>query len=173
MKSMKPTKTARERLRSTLTPFQIDIQYAVKASYLPARGEIQCWVTAALSRRIASATLTIRLVGNSEMMELNNTYRHQEKATNVLSFPCESPPDMIPPHLGDIVICAPVVEKEAQEQNKLLQAHWAHLTVHGLLHLLGWDHQEEQEAEGMECEEIAILNLLGFHNPYQGDNKPQ
>lgn len=110
--------------------------------------------------------LTIRVVERDEIQTLNQTYRHKNQATNVLSFPFESPEPLSLPLLGDLVICHDVVVCEAKEQDKTIQAHWAHMVVHGVLHLKGYDHLEEQEAEQMEALEIKILRKLSFASPY-------
>ncbi|MFK5892016.1 MAG: rRNA maturation RNase YbeY [Pseudomonadota bacterium] len=110
--------------------------------------------------------LTIRIVDEVEIKELNKTYRHIDKVTNILSFPFETP-EFIPINLlGDLVICHSVIEKEAREQEKLLQAHWAHIIIHGVLHLLAYDHIEDNQAQEMEALEIKIMQDLGFKNPY-------
>lgn len=111
--------------------------------------------------------LSIRLVDKDESQALNNHYRHKNKPTNVLSFPCDIPPEVELDLLGDMVICAAIVEQEAQEQGKTIKAHWAHMVVHGCLHLLGYDHIEETEAQEMEALETAILSELGFPPPYE------
>lgn len=122
-------------------------------------------------------TLTLRVVDEPEMQTLNNTYRKKNKPTNVLAFP-NLMPDAVKQmldeqYLGDIILCAPIVEMEAQEQHKRLEDHWAHMIVHSTLHLLGYDHILEQEAQQMESYEQAILKKLGFSNPYQSDYKEQ
>ena len=114
-----------------------------------------------------SHTLVVRIVDESESESLNTTYRQKHQSTNVLSFPFEAPPGIDEPHLGDLVVCAPVVEREAQQQNKSLESHWAHMIVHGVLHLQGLDHQNEQEAEEMESLERQILADLGYPDPYE------
>ena len=137
---------------------------------LPTATQIEHWVQAALSvaRHDAEETeLTIRIVSEAESAELNQAYRHKQGPTNVLSFPFEQIPEIPLPLLGDLVICAPVVAREAEEQGKPLEAHWAHMVVHGSLHLLGYDHIEEAEAEAMETLEIAIMSDLGYDNPYE------
>ena len=110
--------------------------------------------------------VTIRVVDTAESHSLNLTYRGKDKPTNVLSFPFEVPPGMEMSLLGDLVICRQVVEKEAQEQGKPLEAHWAHMVVHGSLHLLGYDHIEDDEAEEMEAIETEIMLALGYEDPY-------
>jgi probable rRNA maturation factor len=124
------------------------------------------WAAAAAQGRIKRADLAIRLVDAKEGRALNRHYRGKDYATNVLSFPVELPPGVTLPLLGDLVICAPVVAKEALEQGKPLAAHYAHLTVHGVLHLLGLDHEDEREAEAMEQLERDILATLGLPDPY-------
>ena len=110
--------------------------------------------------------IVVRIVDEQESAELNEQYRHKQGPTNILSFPVEVPEGIELNLLGDLVICAPVVEKEALEQNKILAHHWAHIIVHGVLHLLGYDHIDDDEAEQMESKEIAILNKLNINNPY-------
>lgn len=148
----------------------IDLQYAVESRSLPTAEQFQLWlIQAAQQLALTKIELVIRLVDKMEMIALNHQYRGKNKATNVLSFPFESPPGL--PYenyyLGDIIICDSVVEEEAHQQQKLLLAHWAHMTVHGFLHLLGYDHIEEKQAFKMEQKEIEILSALGFNNPYQ------
>ena len=129
------------------------------------------WVAAALKGRIREADLAIRIVGTKEGRALNRHYRGKDYATNVLSFPAELPEgvELPMPLLGDLVLCAPVVAREAREQKKALTAHYAHLTVHGALHLLGWDHEDEREADCMEQLEREILAELGIDDPYAED----
>lgn len=146
----------------------LDLQIASAAPGLPAADDFRCWVDAALSGRRDEAELTIRVVDEPESAELNGTYRHKQGPTNVLSFPFEAPPGVELPLLGDIVICAPVVAREAVEQGKTAAAHWAHMTVHGCLHLLGYDHIEPAEAEIMETLEKDVLSALGYADPYDG-----
>ncbi len=133
---------------------------------IPAVSLIQRWVEAALSGRRDEAELTVRIVDSTEMSQLNSTYRHKEGTTNVLSFPYENPQGVELPLLGDIVICAEVVEYEAADQRKSATAHWAHIVVHGLLHLLGYDHHHDDAAQEMESLESDILASLGFPCPY-------
>lgn len=127
------------------------------------------WVIAALGERYQHAELSIRIVDEEEMTALNNQFRGQDKPTNVLSFPAELPEGLDIPLLGDIAICASVVESEASEQQKKLISHYAHMTVHGSLHLVGYDHIEDQDAATMEALEITILNQFGIENPYERD----
>jgi probable rRNA maturation factor len=144
---------------------EVDVQQATDFRPLPGHRDFKLWVTAAL-QEIGDAELTLRLVDEAESRELNSRYCGKDTPTNVLSFPAGLPPGMDVPLLGDIVICAPLVHSEAMAQNKPVQAHWAHLVIHGVLHLLGHDHQDEQEAGVMEALEVDLLFSLGYENPY-------
>ena len=153
---------------------ELDLQLATEASVLPAEAQLRRWVELALRQRTADSELTIRLVDAEEGQELNRTYRHKDYATNVLSFPAEVPDGLLDiPLLGDLVICVPVVEREAREQNKALEAHWAHLVIHGCLHLLGYDHIDDEEAEEMEGLERQLLAELGYPDPYRDDEETE
>ena len=149
----------------------IDLQLATEHSHYPTLSQLSKWVDTTLAAIDTNpeSELTIRIVDSEESHSLNEQYRGFAKPTNVLSFPFEAPPGIELNLLGDLVICAPIVEKEASEQNKAQIAHWAHLVVHGTLHLLGYDHIEDDEAEKMESLEISILNKLEYPNPYQDD----
>lgn len=149
----------------------LDLQLASAANGLPTETQFQQWLEAAILPFQAEAEVTIRIVDNAESQQLNLDYRGKDKPTNVLSFPFQCPPGIELPLLGDLVICAPVVETEAQQQNKALSAHWAHMVVHGSLHLLGFDHINDDDAEQMEAEEVTILQQLGFTNPYLLDDE--
>ena len=128
----------------------------------------QQWARAAADAAAnEAAEVFIRIVDESESAELNQTYRHKSGPTNVLSFPCEVPAGVPNDLLGDLVICAPVVAREALEQGKNPEAHWAHMVIHGVLHLRGYDHLQEDEAEQMEALEVEILDGLGYPNPYE------
>ena len=146
---------------------EIEVQVASEARDLPGEDEFRRWAGAALDGRREAAELAIRIVDEREGRELNKAYRQRDYATNVLSFPAELPEGLDLPLLGDLVICAPVVAREAAEQGKSAAAHWAHLTVHGCLHLLGFDHEADSEAEAMEALETEILARLGYPDPYQ------
>jgi probable rRNA maturation factor len=143
----------------------VDIQIASTSSNLPSESDLQRWASAALESD-AAREITIRIVDNDESQNLNSEYRGKDKPTNVLSFPFEAPEFIEIDLLGDLVICAPVVEQEANEQNKALNSHWAHMVIHGTLHLQGYDHIEDAEADEMEGIEIDIMKALGFNNPY-------
>ena len=145
---------------------EIDVQIGLKGADLPSIDQINQWVNAALRGERADAQLAIRFVDEDEGASLNNTFAGKEYATNVLSFPADVPPGLDIDLLGDIAICAPVVDREAIEQGKSNNAHHAHLVVHGVLHLLGMDHQDDAEAQAMEAAERAILAELGFADPY-------
>jgi probable rRNA maturation factor len=151
----------------------IIIQLATDNSFIPKKTLLRKWAKAALKKNIDTAEVTLRVVGTGEMTELNTTYRHKKGPTNVLSFPFSLPEEVTLdiPILGDIVICADVVNREAQEQGKTQEAHWAHMIVHGIFHLLGYDHEEDIEAEKMEALEIEVMKTMGYANPYEtGDN---
>lgn len=150
----------------------LDLQIASAEPGLPTESDLVRWASAALEGRRALAALTIRIVDEAESHALNLQYRGQDKPTNVLSFPFEPPPglegeDGIGDLLGDLAICAPVVRREALEQGKEPAAHWAHLTVHGTLHLIDYDHVTEEGAAQMEGLETVILQALGFPPPYE------
>ena len=145
---------------------RLALQYACGSADLPTHRAVIKWIRAALASRCASAEVTVRIVGEAEGADLNRRWRKRRGATNVLSFPSEGLDHAAPAFLGDIVVCAPVVMREAHEQLKSPEAHWAHLIVHGVLHLLGYDHQAEREAEAMEKLEQDILERLGYPNPY-------
>lgn len=147
---------------------EVSVSYGLPRAGLPSAASFKRWATAACDGRIRKADLAIRVVDSKEGLSLNRHYRGKDLPTNVLSFPAELPPgvDMPMPLLGDLVICAPVVAREAEEQGKALNAHYAHLTVHGVLHLLGLDHEDDREAEAMEQLEREILADLGYADPY-------
>lgn len=146
---------------------QLELQIETSATDLPGEAQFQTWIDAALADQDQEFEVVIRLVDEAESAQLNQEYRGKTGPTNVLSFEFEVP-DGIPLNLlGDLVICAPLVEKEALEQHKLVAHHWAHLVIHGVLHLRGFDHLDDAEADEMETKEIAILEQLNIPNPYQ------
>lgn len=142
----------------------IDIQIATREHPHPSPEQLRQWAEAALEGQLGEVSL--RIVDEAEIADLNARYRQRQGSTNVLSFPFECPPGVPLAFLGDVVICAPVVAREAKEQGKTETAHWAHLVVHGVLHLRGFDHLTPEDAERMEARERAILAELGFPDPY-------
>lgn len=147
---------------------EVAVSYGCGRRGVPAPASFACWVRAALASQRRRGLVSIRLVDEDEGRALNRDYRHRDYATNVLSFPADPLPKGVkgPRLLGDLVLCAPVVAREAREQGKRPADHFAHLTVHGTLHLLGHDHMEPAEAERMEALEIRILAGLGIADPY-------
>jgi probable rRNA maturation factor len=143
----------------------LDLQIASESDALPSQSQIERWLATALDAD-STAEITIRIVDEAEGQQLNHDYRDKDRPTNVLSFPFQAPPGVEMPILGDLVICAPVVARETEEQQKEPAAHWAHMVIHGTLHLLGFDHIEADEAEVMELRERALLATLGFPDPY-------
>lgn len=151
----------------------IDVQQAYEGdeailSAIPSPSQLELWANTVLTYEgLSDQEVTIRFTDEAESQSLNHEYRGKDKPTNVLSFPFEAPPGIKIDLLGDLVICAPVISREAKEQNKAVADHYAHMTVHGLLHLMGYDHIEDAEAEEMESKEIEILAQLGIDDPYQ------
>jgi probable rRNA maturation factor len=163
-----------------MTTSRISVQYAATRRGVPHAASLRRWVALALQSAVGKTThsLCIRIVGNVESRRLNRDWRGKDKPTNVLSFPFDDAgvdshrADVkgVAPWLGDIVICAPVVAREAREQGKPLRAHWAHMAVHGVLHLLGYDHVRERDASKMEALEIKMMARLGFDSPYEWES---
>ncbi len=149
---------------------EIDLQNDEGITNVPDQSLFQKWVEASLQQPYANLEQSIRIVDEQESRTLNRDYRAQDKATNVLSFPAEASEYLDYDNLGDLVICANVVEREAEQQGKALSAHWAHMVVHGMLHLQGYDHITDEQAEEMESLEIEILATLGQTNPYSSNN---
>jgi probable rRNA maturation factor len=149
-------------------PLAVDVQYGTKKPYAPPAARIAEWAREAVGRDGRGAELSVRVTTAAESRRLNHAWRGKDKPTNVLSFPAELPRGAGHPRLlGDVVICAAVVAREAREQGKTLRAHWAHMVVHGTLHLLGLDHERgPREAAAMERREKRILARLGFPDPY-------
>ncbi len=147
----------------------IEIQNVFASAGQPDIQQFQQWVDAALSDYSQDTELLIRIVDEPEIAALNNQYRQKSGSTNILSFPFETPEIAQEDYdfLGDLIICAPVVEREALEQHKAVHDHWAHMLVHGVLHLLGYDHMDDDEAQIMEEKEITILQTLHINNPYR------
>jgi len=152
----------------------VDIESASESTQLPDASLIEKWIGSTLEQvedfTRDDAELSIYIVDDAEGQALNLQYREKDYTTNVLSFPADLPEELDLPLLGDLIVCAPVVEREAVEQGKTLQAHWAHMLVHGTLHLLGYDHIEDDEAETMEALETQIVTRLGFPAPYASDD---
>ncbi|WP_445494649.1 rRNA maturation RNase YbeY [Photorhabdus sp. SF281] len=150
----------------------LDLQIACENSQsLPEETLFQRWLDGVLPQFQSESEVTIRIVDEAESHDLNLTYRGKDKPTNVLSFPFEAPPEVDLPLLGDLIICRQVVEKEAEEQQKTVEEHWAHMVVHGCLHLLGYDHIEDDEAEEMESLETEIMQKLGYADPYLAEKE--
>jgi len=155
-------------------PLQVEVLRRL-GHWSPASTAIRAWACAALGRRAAGSELAVRIVGAAESRRLNVRFRGRNQPTNVLSFPVATAAGApararhtaAPRPLGDLVVCSPLVRAEAQDQRKSLRAHWAHLIVHGALHLIGYDHMQPQDARRMERREIAVLKQLGFTNPYR------
>ncbi len=144
---------------------QIDLQNDDKLDDIPKALDFLTWVNAALRKKYDNLEQTIRIVNKLESQALNAQYRDKDVPTNILSFPAETP-NLGYQYLGDLVICAPLVIQEAGEQGKAVNAHWAHLVVHGILHLQGFDHENDTDAQKMELLEVEILSTLGYSNPY-------
>ena len=149
----------------------VDVQLTDGSAKTPDAQQIRGWVAAVFTTLERSPlALTVRVVGEEEMTKLNRRYRGRDQPTNVLSFPIEPLPGMCTDLLGDIVVCGPVVDREATIQHKPPMDHWAHMVVHGMLHLFGYDHESDQEATAMETLEKSVLEGLGFSDPYQGEH---
>lgn len=153
-----------------MSGIELGVQNASTSCAVPPRQSLQRWVSAATGNRVQNVELCIRIVDEPEMAQLNEQYRHKHGSTNVLAFPQYAAAEVGCDLLGDIVICAPVVEREAKQQGKSSPAHWAHIVVHGVLHLLGYDHNEEAQAQRMEQLETEILTTLEFPPPYEAND---
>jgi probable rRNA maturation factor len=159
--------SAKSDAQARMKGLELEVQRAVAdEGDLPSDADLECWSEIALSQDDGLVELVIRLVDEAESRQLNRDYRGKDSSTNVLSFPFE-PPETVPSNLlGDLVICAPVVAREARAQDKPLAAHWAHMVIHGVLHLMGYDHQSDDEAQVMEERERRLLHQLHFSDPY-------
>lgn len=146
---------------------KVVLQLASPGASVPGVSQFQRWVVATTASRREAAEVTVRVVDEDESRALNQRYRHKDRPTNVLAFPADIPAFVGEPALGDIVICRPVVVREALDQDKPEEAHWAHMVVHGTLHLLGYDHQDDTQARQMETLEVQILRGLGYADPYR------
>ena len=144
----------------------VEVQLATQAPGLPSEKQLRGWATAAWLDELQDAEVVVRVSDEAESRALNHEYRGKDSATNVLSFPFDPVPQLELNHIGDLVICATVVQREAREQGKAAEAHWAHMVVHGMLHLQGYDHETDPQAEGMEALETDILTGLGYPAPY-------
>jgi probable rRNA maturation factor len=164
----KKMKIAKRRTRSAIDErFSLTVDYAVPHSGLPGEIQLRSWARAALQRGVEQAEISLRIVDEAEGRQLNHDYRGRDNATNVLTFALNEGETIAGlPLFGDIVLTAPVVEREAGEQQKTLEAHYAHLVIHSMLHLQGFDHIEEEEAVAMETLETVILKRLGYADPY-------
>ncbi len=151
----------------------IDIQYALDqpSNYLPDANQISLWANTVLNSQNMNGEVTVRIVTIEEITLLNENYRHKPGPTNVLSFPADLPDIVNLPLLGDIILCAEVINFEAKNQNKTAPTHWAHMVVHGILHLLGFDHITDTEAKQMETLETKILSGLGYADPYNSNGQ--
>ena len=162
--------SARKPANGGRTSVSVDLRRRVRA-WAPPRRDLTVWANTALGRRAVGREIGVSVVGPSESRRLNAQFRGRDKPTNVLSFPVVELPTPAagdePRPLGDLVICPQVLRTEAREQKKSLRAHWAHLVVHGSLHLIGYDHERDADADRMERREIAVLRRLGFPNPYR------
>ncbi len=146
----------------------VDVQRISQSRSLPSDAQLQCWVETALLDYPKDAEILIRIVEMDEMSRLNHQYRNKQGATNILSFPLDLPKEVEGIDLlGDLVVCAAVLKREAQQQQKLLHSHWAHIIIHGVLHLLGYDHINQFDAQKMEDKEIVLLQKLQITSPYQ------
>ena len=146
---------------------KLDIQKVSQSSTLPDETLLNQWALQALDDKNKKTEILLRIVDEQESRELNKAWRNKDAATNVLSFPVGEIIEQVPELLGDVVICAPIVEREAREQGKTSESHWAHLIIHGILHLQGYDHEQERNAKIMEAKEISILKNIGYSNPYE------
>ncbi len=147
--------------------YQIDVEINSTSKQIPSLDNIERWISAALhSDELVNAEVSVYIVDEAESQELNFQYRAKDKPTNVLAFPADIHEEVGVPLLGDLVICAPIVAREAAEQKKDLDAHWAHMLIHGTLHLLGYDHTEDDEANVMEALETYLITQLNFPAPY-------
>ena len=155
--------------RSAARPLAVEVQYASRRPWVPGRAAISRWAGAAHAAvpRAGDAGLCVRVVGPAASRRLNRDYRGKDRPTNVLSFPASAEERSLAGTLGDLVVCAAVVDAEARAQHKPRDAHWAHMVVHGVLHLHGHDHQRAREARAMESLEVEILRGLGYQDPYR------
>lgn len=147
----------------TMKSLQVNLQKNGSFDGIPTLKQFQSWIKVALEKKNLHGEITVRITSPEEIQQLNRQYRHKDKPTNILSFNYSDTDDEL---IGDLVICDAVVKNEAKEQQKTIEEHYAHLTIHGMLHLRGYDHETSEEAEEMEALEIALLASLSFPNPY-------
>ena len=145
----------------------LDFQVISDSKFLPSQDQFQYWIDSVLKEDSQDSEIVIRVVDEDEMTQFNEQYRNKTGSTNILSFPFDVPDAVESDLLGDLLVCAAVVEREAQQQDKILEHHWAHMIVHGVLHLLGYDHIDDQDAEEMEALEVKILKTIKINNPYE------
>jgi probable rRNA maturation factor len=145
---------------------KVYLQIASKSAHIPTLTQFKRWINLVLRQQNVKGDISIRIVNKAESAKLNQHYRQKNGATNILSFPLEPIADVPMKLLGDLVICAPIISQEAKQQNKSTLAHWAHITMHGTLHLLGYDHIKDNEADIMENLEITLLRQIDINNPY-------
>lgn len=153
-----------------MTDVVIHIQNPIDAEEVPDPSTLQHWAEVVLHDHRQQAEICLRLIDREESAALNHRFRAKNKATNVLSFPVDLPEGVEDPYLGDIAVCPSVLIEEARAGNISLEQHWAHLFIHGILHLLGYDHIDDDDAETMEALEITLLQQLGYANPYKEAN---
>jgi probable rRNA maturation factor len=165
---------------SSIPVLQVEVQFAARSPWVPAAADLRRWARAAFAAagggdadvRPNTSVLCIRVVGNTAARSMNRRFRGIDRPTNVLSFPASDEERQFTGALGDLVVCAPIVDREARQQGKKTTAHWAHMVVHGVLHLLGYDHQDNREAQVMENLEVEILRGFGYQNPYESTDDP-
>lgn len=148
----------------------VEMQFASDSKNIPDHQKFQYWVDTVLRDDSQNSEVVIRIVDEGEMIEFNEQYREKQGPTNILSFPFEAPDSVESSLLGDLLVCAPILENESELQNKKLEDHWAHMIIHGVLHLVGYDHMDDVEAEVMEALEINILKSININNPYEETN---
>ncbi len=145
----------------------LDFQVVSQSNSIPSIDQFQSWIDVVLSDESIDSEIVVRIIDEAEMTRFNEQYRDKIGPTNILSFPFDVPENIVSILLGDLLVCAPIIEKESLQQNKLVDHHWAHIIVHGVLHLLGHDHIDECDAKEMEALEIKILRKIKIKNPYE------
>ncbi len=145
----------------------LDFQVVSQSKSIPSIDQFQSWIDVVLNDESRDSEIVVRIIDEAEMTQFNEQYRDKQGPTNILSFPFDVPEGIESDLLGDLLICAPIIEKESLQQNKIVDHHWAHMIVHGVLHLLGYDHIDKCDAEEMEALEIKILRKIKIKNPYE------